>query len=76
MLVYDAAGDLVGSVGQLTGSGFELVGGESHRWIPYEWISSIFAQMLVGRFHSADLRSFRPSRSTRIPLWGFASGGR
>jgi hypothetical protein len=63
--VFDADGEQLGTVSEVSGDRFHLSTHRSEFWIPYDWILFAHSQTVMVKAHRADLSRFRNTGSSR-----------
>jgi len=63
--VYDASGERMGRVIEVSGDRFHIVVGRQEAWVPNEWITAAHPRTVVVNFDATRLREFRRAGPTR-----------
>lgn len=63
--VFDASGQQIGSVADLSGDRFRVSGKRISVWIPYDWILLAHARTVVVNALRGELGRFERTRSSR-----------
>jgi hypothetical protein len=63
--VFDADGEQLGTVSEVSGDRFHVSTRRSEFWIPYDWILLAHPRTVTVKAHRKDLWRFRNTRSSR-----------
>jgi hypothetical protein len=63
--VFDADGEQLGTVSEVSGDRFHLSTRRSEFWIPYDWVLFAHPRTVMMKARRADLGRFRNTRSSR-----------